>query len=224
MALSEDISESLVGLAGQAALLEASLGGARSIMAAFDAELGRMRESMVFAGREVNALSRSFSGALRRAFDGVILDGMKLSDALKGLAESMASSVYSAAMRPVQDAVGGAIAEGMNGVLSGVFPFAAGGAFSQGRVMPFARGGVVTQPTYFPMRGGTGLMGEAGAEAIMPLARGADGRLGVQVAGGGRPVSVVMNIATPDVEGFARSRSQIAAQMGRALARGNRNR
>lgn len=66
-------------------------------------------------------------------------------------------------------------------------------------------------------------MGEVGPEAIMPLARGPDGRLGVQ-AGGGRSVNVVMNISTPDVQGFQRSQSQIAAQVSRALARGQRNR
>ena len=55
--------------------------------------------------------------------------------------------------------------------------------------------------------------------------RGADGRLGVQSAsGGGRPVNVTVNVQTPDVQGFQRSQSQIAAQVGRALARGERNR
>jgi len=90
--------------------------------------------------------------------------------------------------------------------------------------MPFAKGGVVSQPTNFPMSGGMGLMGEAGPEAIMPLTRGPDGRLGVQSAGGSRPVTVVMNISTPDVQGFQRSQSQIAAQAMRALSRGQRNR
>ena len=90
--------------------------------------------------------------------------------------------------------------------------------------MPFANGGVVSGPTQFPMRNGRGLMGEAGPEAIMPLARGPDGRLGVQAGGGGRPVTVVMNVTTPDVQGFQRSQSQIAAQVSRALARGQRNR
>jgi len=74
------------------------------------------------------------------------------------------------------------------------------------------------------MRGATGLMGEAGPEAIMPLRRGADGRLGVAAAGGAaRPVNVTINVSTPDVAGFQRSQSQIAAQLGRALARGDRN-
>ena len=107
-------------------------------------------------------------------------------------------------------------------MLSGMMPFADGAAFSQGRVMAFAKGGVVSSPVSFPMRGATGLMGEAGPEAIMPLARGADGRLGVQAAGG-RTINVVMNVTTPDVAGFARSQSQIAAQINRALARGQRN-
>ncbi|WP_413875442.1 phage tail tape measure protein [Albidovulum sp.] len=212
------------GFAAQAAALETSLGGAQVMAAAFDAELGRMRESMVFTGREVNTLSKGIGGGLRRAFDGLVFDGMKLSDALRQVAQSMAASAYSVAMKPVQEALGGAIAGGMNGLLSGLFPFEKGGSFAQGRVMPFARGGVVAQPTTFPMRSGRGLMGEAGPEAIMPLARGADGRLGVQAQGGGRPVSIVMNVTTPDVQGFARSQSQIAAQMARALARGDRNR
>lgn len=86
----------------------------------------------------------------------------------------------------------------------------------------FARGGVVDGPTHFPMRGGVGLMGEAGPEAIMPLARGADGRLGVR-GGGGGGVSVTMHISTPDVAGFQRSQSQIAAEMTRAMKRGRRN-
>lgn len=208
----------------QIAALEATLAGSAGMVAAFDGELARMRDSLVFTGREVNALSSGLGGGLRRAFDGLVFDGMKLSDALKGVARSMADTVYGMAMKPVQNAVGGALAQGLSGLLGSMMPFAAGGAFSQGRVMPFAKGGVVAQATAFPMRGGTGLMGEAGPEAIMPLARGADGRLGVQAAGSARPVTVVMNITTPDVQGFQRSQTQIAAQAQRMLARGQRNR
>lgn len=71
----------------------------------------------------------------------------------------------------------------------GAGPFTAsanGNIFLGGNVVPFARGGVVGSPTFFPMaNGGTGLMGEAGPEAIMPLRRDASGRLGVAAQGGG---------------------------------------
>ncbi|WP_050527402.1 phage tail tape measure protein [Pseudorhodobacter aquimaris] len=211
-------------LEDQIAALELTLDGTGSMVSAFDGELSRMRDSLVFTGREVNTLSNSIGGELRRAFDGVVFDGLKLSDALKGVAETMMDTVYSVAMKPVQSALGGLVANGLNSALGGIMPFADGGAFTQGRVMPFAKGGVVSSPTNFPMRGGMGLMGEAGPEAIMPLARGADGRLGVQAGGSAQPITVVMNISSPDVSGFQRSQSQIAAQASRALARGQRNR
>ena len=66
-------------------------------------------------------------------------------------------------------------------------------------------------------------MGEAGSEAVMPLARGPDGRLGVSAAGAGpRPVQVTVNIATPDADSFRRSETQVAAALARAVARGQR--
>ncbi|MFN3295032.1 MAG: phage tail tape measure protein, partial [Gemmobacter sp.] len=74
-----------------------------------------------------------------------------------------------------------------------------------GAVKPFASGGIIGTPTYFPLRsGGVGLAGEAGPEAIMPLARGPDGRLGVAASGGGG-ARITVNIATPDANSFRRS-------------------
>ena len=61
----------------------------------------------------------------------------------------------------------------------GFKPSAKGNVFAQNGIQAFARGGVVDKPTLFPFAKGTGLMGEAGPEAIMPLKRGADGKLGV---------------------------------------------
>ena len=212
------------GLTEQVEALERSLGAAQGMAASFDGEINRMRESFSQGEKEAGRLSTGVGRGLRNAFDGLVFDGAKLSDALKGVAASMLDTAYSMAMRPVQNAVGGALAGGLESAVSAMLPFANGGAFSQGRVMPFASGGVVTAPTAFPMRGGTGLMGEAGPEAIMPLTRGADGRLGVAAAGGGGAVNVTINVTTPDVEGFRRSQGQIAAEMGRALSRGQRNR
>ena len=208
------------------AALEARMGEAGAMTERFGAELAGLERSLVVTGREVEGLSRSMSLGLRRAFDGVVFDGKRLQDALGQVARSMVGSVFNMAMSPVQNALGGAVAQGMAGVMNALVPFAAGGSFAGGRVMPFASGGVVSGPVAFPMRGGTGLMGEAGPEAIMPLARGPDGRLGVRAAGGGggRPVQVTFNISTPDVAGFERSQAQIAAQMERLMARGQRNR
>lgn len=203
--------------------LERGMGGAAALAGAFGAELARMREAMAWTGKEVAALSTSIGGGLRRAFDGLVFDGLRASDALRLVGRSIADSVYSAAMKPVQDAMGDMVAEGIGRFSAGVMPFAAGAGFAGGRVTPFAGGGVVDGPTFFPLRGGAGLMGEAGPEAILPLARGADGRLGVRGGSGGR-VNVTFNITTPDAESFRRSRGQIAAEMGRALARGQRNR
>lgn len=62
-----------------------------------------------------------------------------------------------------------------------------GGSFSTGSPFPtlaFAKGGVVDSPTFFSMGKGLGVAGEAGKEAILPLARGANGALGVQAVGG----------------------------------------
>ncbi|MFT6104120.1 MAG: phage-related minor tail protein [Paracoccaceae bacterium] len=205
--------------------LETSLAGAGAMVGAFDGELQRMQSSLTVTQQGVGQLSSSISRGLRGAFDGLVFDGMKLSDALKGVAGTIVNATYAAALKPVTNQFGSALAGGIESFIGGAMPFAKGGSFAQGRVMPFAKGGVVTGPTQFPMRGGVGLMGEAGPEAIMPLTRGADGRLGVRSNGAGaRPVQITMNISTPDAQSFQRSQGQIAAQMSRVLGRGQRNR
>ena len=82
---------------------------------------------------------------------------------------------------------------GGGGLLGGMFGFAKGGAFNGG-VQAFASGGVVSSPTVFPMAKGMGLMGEAGAEAIMPLTRTANGDLGVKAVGGTNGSGTTVNI------------------------------
>lgn len=206
------------GLAG----LEISLDGATTLTRSFQSELTAMQRGMSQVGREMNWMSRSFGSGFKRAFDGLVFDGLRASDALRALGQTIVQSVYSRAMRPVQNAVGASIGGTLASLLGGSAAFANGGAFAAGRVTPFATGGVISQATAFPMRGGLGLMGEAGPEAIMPLGRGPDGKLGVRAQGGGQAVNVTMNISTPDAAGFRRSEAQIAARLSRAMSQGSR--
>lgn len=107
----------------------------------------------------------------------------------------------------------GAVGIGVAGV-----PSANGNAFGKNGIMPFAMGGIVTKPTLFRYANGgvpgTGLMGEAGPEAIIPLRRGRDGKLGV--AGGGGSTSVTVNV---DASGSSvQGNSGQGEQLGRAIS------
>ncbi|MEM6904488.1 MAG: phage tail tape measure protein [Pseudomonadota bacterium] len=201
--------------------LGASFSEVRGLAAGFREELSEATRAMREMDGETRALARSLGSSLRSALDRAIFGGGKFSDVFKGLARDLAGRALDSALKPVQSAIGGGIASLAGGVteaLTGAL-FAKGGAFSSGQVRAFAQGGVVSGPTVFPMRRGMGLMGEAGPEAILPLTRGADGRLGVTAAGGAGP-QVVVNIQTPDLEGFRRSRGQVAADLARAVGRG----
>lgn len=218
-----DEIEGLDVLESEVKALEDTLGSVTAMTDAFEGQLRRVQGTLGDTTRDLGHLERGFSGGLRKAFDGLVFDGNSLSEAFATLGQAMSRTVYNTAMKPVTDHFGGLLAGGVNALVSGLMPFEKGGAFSAGQLRPFAKGGVVDGATVFPMRGGAGLMGEAGPEAIMPLTRGADGALGVK-AQGGQTVNITMNISTPDVAGFQRSQSQIAASMARALGRGQRNR
>jgi phage-related minor tail protein len=112
--------------------------------------------------------------------------------------------------------------KGIASLFGGATASAKGNVFAGNMVMPFAQGGVVGAPTYFPLGRGLGLMGERGAEAVMPLARGPDGKLGVRGGGGSRPMSVTVNVSTPNAESFRRSETQVSAALARAVSRGQR--
>lgn len=190
---------------------------------AFESELAALRQSMVYTSREVGTLASGIEGSLRRAFDGLLTDGLKLSDALKGIANSMAATAFSVAMKPVEQAISGTLANGVNSLVSAVLPFGgAAGGFAQNQVMPFADGAAMQRQGFGAMRGLIGAMAGGLASGAAP-APGPQGSFGGHAAPVPRPVNVTMNVSTPDVAGFQRSRSQIAAEMGRALSRGNRN-
>lgn len=165
---------------------------------------------------DLEGLADAFGAQLTGALKQAVIGGKELDDILRRVALNLAGMALNQGMAPLQSLFGSFF----SGLLGGILPFAKGGV--PGRVTPFAAGGVVAAPTYFGMRGGLGLMGEAGAEAILPLQRGADGRLGVAAGGGQAGTSIVFNVSTPDAASFRKSEAQISAMLARATSRGMR--
>jgi phage-related minor tail protein len=169
--------------------------------------------------QRTSVVGRQFSRAMISAFEGIAIQGRSLGDVLRNLGLALSRMVLSAAMKPLDKAINGLFSN----IFSGGLAFAHGGVLQRGTPIPFASGGVIASPISFPLTGNrVGIAGERGPEAIMPLSRTADGRLGVATTGNAAP-HITINIATPDVEGFARSQTQIAALASRALGRAARN-
>lgn len=130
-------------------------------------------------------IAKSVGDTISGSFEEAIFSGNSLRDTVRGLAQDLARMIFrETAGRAISGLIGNAIGGFMG---RGPTVAAANGmAFNNGApIQAFANGGIVSSPTMFPMHGGTGLMGEAGPEAIMPLKRGADGKLGVSMQGGG---------------------------------------
>ena len=171
-----------------------------------------LRTELAALGRE----ARSFSSAISRAFRDAVVGGKSFESVLKSLALRLAGLALDRALQPLSAGIGGAIRS-----LFGAFGLARGGVVAGGRVTPMARGGIVSAPTLFALRNGLGLMGEAGPEAVLPLTRGADGRLGV-ASTASPPLVVNFNVATADADSFRKSEAQVTAMLARAVGRGRR--
>ena len=180
-----------------------------------DADTSPLQRELV----RVSTFGQQFGRSLSRAFEGLTLKGKGFGDVVRSLGQRLSQLAFRAAFKPLEKGVGSLF----DNLLSGSFKAAAAGGSGAALPVPFASGGVVAAPTFFPISGGrTGVMGEAGAEAIMPLRRGSDGRLGVAAQGGGS-VAINFNVTSPDADSFARSETQIAAMLSRAVSRGQRN-
>lgn len=161
--------------------------------------------------RDIQRSAASFGRSLSDAFAQGVVGSRSFEDVLKSLTLRLSDLALKLAFKPVENALTGAFA--------GLF---GGGVAVPGEIKPFARGGIIGTPSYFPLSGGgLGLAGEAGPEAIVPLSRGPDGRLGIAAAGE-RRMSITVNIATPDAESFRRSEVYVTGQIARAVARGQR--
>ncbi len=184
------------------------------------------------ASDQMNNLKKatdSFGSSLVTAFSSGIAHGKNFEQILQNVATKFLELSLKAGLKPLDSlftsglsSVTGSATNAFSGFnLSSLFG-GGSGLSSPLNIMPFAEGGVVSTPSYFPMGGSMGVAGERGSEAILPLARGADGRLGVSGAGGGTSNSITVNIAATDVESFRRSETQISSALARAVSRGNR--
>lgn len=171
---------------------------------------------------ELETSAQAFGSAMTNALKSSIIEGKDFSSVLKDVAISLSNTALSSALKPIEQNFSNIFSS----LLGNILPFANGGV--PGKITPFAQGGIVSNPTFFPMSGSgqnnIGLMGEAGSEAILPLARGADGALGVAMSGSAnsQPININFNVTTPNAEGFARSEAQITSMLARAVGRGRR--
>ncbi len=176
--------------------------------------------------RDLDRATRLFGRSVTEVFSKGVIEGKRFEDVLKGIGLKLSQTVLKQGLKPVEAGLSSLLSQGLGSLTGGLGNLGggAGGVMGGlGEVQAFAKGGVVGQPTYFGLGGQVGLMGEAGAEAILPLARGPGGKLGVQTGGAGaQPMNVTINISTPDAESFRRSEGQVSAAVARAVSRGRR--
>jgi len=98
------------------------------------------------------------------------------------------------------------------------FKFADGGVIPKNKIVPYAKGGLITRPQLFPLANGAALAGENGVEAIMPLRRGRDGKLGVEASGGNiGNITVNVDASGSSVEGDTNQSQELGNILGAAI-------
>lgn len=178
--------------------------------------------------RKLQKIADDIGMAFATTFEDMVLGAKSASEAMRALAQDVARLMMRQMVtQRIADFAGAAITAGVSSFMTpasaaanagnistaGISPnagigsvnattgmgFADGGAFLHGRLIAMASGGLVDRPTIFPMANGNiGLMGEAGAEAVMPLMRTSDGKLGVKSDGGNSGGNVrIVNVIDP---------------------------
>jgi len=195
-------------------------------------------EKLAKAKEKVQAVSEVLASETVGALKSIVNGTKTASEAFRDMALNIIQQIMDILIwqplidsltRSISGSISGAQSGGgaLGGIVSSIFGFQKGGAFSSGNIIPFANGGVVGSPTMFGMSGGRpGLMGEAGPEAIMPLKRGSDGKLGVE-GGGNVTVHQTFNFSANGDESVKKIIAQAApkiAQMTEAKIINSRQR
>ena len=179
---------------------DSDLSGAKSPLESF------AESAFKFANQAEQAVVNAFKGMEDALVKFVTTGKLNFSDLARSIIADLTRILIRAAIvQPLFNFLtGGRFLKSANGnVMQGgeVVPSAKGNVFAKNKIVPYAYGGIVNKPTLFPMANGMGLMGEAGPEAIMPLKRGANGKLGVQSSGGVGNIVVNVDASGSSVEG-----------------------
>jgi phage-related minor tail protein len=169
-----------------------------------------------------------FAKSATRGFIGDLASGLKQGESLWRTFGNAVVNVLNKVLDKLLDAAvdglfSGGKGKGGGGFLSTIFKAAMSGLTGGGKVTAAAKGEVLGRPTMIAHAAGATLAGEAGKEAVVPLQRGPDGSLGVQMYGGGAggggvsvhaPINVYQTfegvLSGADVQNIAKGAAQVA--------------
>ena len=196
----------------------------------------------VFSDSFTNAFTGFANGTMtaQQAFSSLITS--MIGEIQKLIAQEMASAALRSVIRPLANwamsGIGDMFSSGQSAAFTDTFsksgtdfwgagatkilPKANGGVFSGPGISAYS-GSVVSKPTIFPFAKGTGLMGEAGPEAILPLTRNSKGKLGVIAdstgQSGGNVYNIEVTVQSSKDEKPADTGQKIAEAMMRTIAK-----
>lgn len=169
--------------------------------------------------QQIKQLADNIGDSFSTALGDVVIGAKNANEALNDLLMTVYRLVFN---EIVGKPIASAVSSGLFSIFGGLFtPAAQGMVADNGSITPMAAGGLIRSPTRVPMANGSALMGEQGAEAVFPLTRLPDGRLGLSADTGGQKSSPVINISitTKDVDSFRRAKHQVASEISRAINR-----
>jgi hypothetical protein len=157
-------------------------------------QYSRIEKELEDQAQKQKGLADGIANTFGNAFMSIVDGTESAKDAFRSMARDIIKQLYQIlVVEQMVNSISGAIQGSFGGAPQGPMP--SGNVVPDTRMFKLANGGVIGGPTSFRTSSGqSGLMGEAGPEAIMPLKRGANGKLGVQMEGGGA-TTVVQNFS-----------------------------